>query len=179
MATTTGGGLCVICGKEKRGVKCEGCSQIFCFAHLPVHRQQLSDELTETETNRDIFRQTLNEQTDNPEKHPLIQQINQWENDSIKKIKRTAKECRQLLLQHTTKHIRRIETKLGDLTDQIRYIRKEDDFNEIDLSQLKQKLANLTKELDQPSNVSIQQDSTSLIENISVALASRKFVNHI
>jgi chromosome segregation ATPase len=178
MATPTGRGECKICGKERRAVKCEGCSQIFCFDHLPVHRQQLSDELNEIETNRDIFRQTLNEQTDNPEKHSLIQQINQWEKDSIQKIIRTAKECRQLLLQHTTEDIHRIETKLADLTDQIRQIRKEDDFNEIDLSRLKQKLTQLAKELDQPSNVSIQRDST-LIKNISVALSSRKFVYHI
>jgi hypothetical protein len=179
MATPTGRGECKICGKERRAVKCEGCSQIFCFDHLPVHRQQLSDELNEIETNRDIFRQTLNEHTDNPEKHSLIQQIDQWEKDSIKKIKRTAKECRQLLLQHSTENIYRIEAKLADLTEQIRQIRKEDDFNEIDLRQFKQKLVKLTKQLDQPSNVSILQDSTSLIKNISVALSSRKFVYHI
>jgi hypothetical protein len=179
MATPTAKGLCVICSKEKRGVKCEGCSQMFCFEHLPVHLQQLSAELDEIEMNRDIFRQTLNEQTNDPKNYSLIKQIDRWEEESIKRIQKTAKECRQLLSQQATQHIHRIEVNLTELTTQMRKIRKENDFNEIDLSQFKQKLAKLRKELDQPSNVSIQQDSTSLIKNISVALSSRKFVYHI
>ena len=43
----------------------------------------------------------------------------------------------------------------------------------------KQKLTQLTKELDKPSNISIQQDSTSFINKISVVVSSRKFVYHI
>jgi hypothetical protein len=179
MATATARGLCVICGKEKRGVKCEGCSQMFCFEHLPVHLQQLSAELDEIEINRDIFRQTLNEQINDPKNYSLIKQIDRWEEESIKRIQQTAKECRQLLSQQTTQHIPKIEVNLIKLTAQMRQIRKENDFNEIDLSQFKQKLAKLTKELDQPSNVSIQQDSTSLIKNISVVIFTRKCVYHI
>jgi hypothetical protein len=179
MATPTGRGVCVTCSKEKRGVKCEGCSQMFCFEHLPVHLQQLSDELDKIEMNRDVFRQTLNEQINDPKNYSLIKQIDRWEEESIKRIQQTAKQCRQLLSQQTSQHIHEIEVNLTELTAQMRQIRKENDFNEIDLSQFKQKLTQLAKELDQPSSISIQQDSTSLIKNISVALSSRKFVNHI
>jgi hypothetical protein len=69
MAIATGKGRCITCGKEKRAVKCEGCSQLFCFDHLPDHRQELSIQLDHIEVQRDIFRQTLNEQTNNPNKH--------------------------------------------------------------------------------------------------------------
>ena len=47
------------------------------------------------------FRQTLTEQTTNPQKHSLIQQIDKWEQDSINKIQQTAEEARQLVFKHT------------------------------------------------------------------------------
>jgi phage regulator Rha-like protein len=179
MATATGKGRCVICGKEKRAVRCEGCSQLFCFDHLPDHRQELSIQLDEIEVNRDLLRQTITEQTTNPKKHSLIKQIDQWEEDSIKIIQQTAKGCRQLVLQHTAKHIDQIEVNLVKLTDGLRQTRQENDFNEIDLRELKQKLTQLAEELDKPSNVSIQQNSASLINKISVVVSSRKCLNYI
>ena len=65
--------------------------QIFCFNHLTDHRQELSQQLDEIEINRDIFRQTLNEQINNPKKHSLIKQIDQWEEDSIEKFNKQQK----------------------------------------------------------------------------------------
>ena len=124
MATETAKSQCITCGKNKRAVKCEGCSQIFCFNHIADHQQELSRQLDEIEINRDIFRQTLNEQKNNPERHPLIKQIDQWEEDSIRKIQQTAKKCRHLLFQHTTEHINRLEISLAELTSRLREIVK-------------------------------------------------------
>jgi hypothetical protein len=173
---TTGKGRCITCDKEKSAVKCEGCSQIFCFDHLPNHRQELSVQLDQIELNRDLFRQTLNEQMNNSKKHSLIKEIDQWEEDSIKLIQQTANECRQVLRQHTNQHFNQIETNLTILTDQLRRTRQENDFNEIELNEFKQKLTQLAKQLDKPSNVSLQQGSASFINKISVVVASRKFI---
>jgi len=54
----------------------------------------------------------------------------------------------------------------------LRQSREENDFNEIDLTQFKQKWTQLQKELDKPSNISIQQNSTSFINRISVVVSS-------
>jgi chromosome segregation ATPase len=91
-------------------------------------------------------------------------------------IEQTAKECRESLFEHTSKSINQIEINLAKLTDQMRQIRKENDFNEIDLNQLKNKLTQLAKELEKPANVSVQQESKSLINKISIVVSSRKFV---
>jgi hypothetical protein len=179
MATATGKSRCITCGKEKSAVRCEGCLKTFCFSHLNEHRQELSVQLDDIEVKRDLFRQTLTEQTKNPNKHSLIKQIDQWEQDSMRKIQQTAKECRELILQHTTGHIHQIEVDFTKLTDQLRETRQENDFNEIDLRQLRQKLTELAEKLDKPSNISIQQDSASLINKISVVASSRKFINYI
>ncbi|CAF4164744.1 unnamed protein product [Rotaria sordida] len=145
MATIAGKARCIICDKEKRTVKCEGCSQMFCYIHLPVHHQELSQQLDEIEQNRDLFRQTLSQHADDTKQHSLIKQIDQWEEDSIKKSNKQQKRG-----------------NLAALTDQLKHIRQENDFNELDLSHLKEKLTQLAEELYQPPNVSIQQDSASL-----------------
>jgi chromosome segregation ATPase len=172
MATAAGKARCVTCGKEKSSYKCGGCSREFCFNHLADHKQELSKQFDEIEVNRDLFRQTLTEQTTNPQKHALIQQIDQWERDSIKKIRQTADEARQLALENTVRHITELETKLNELTDQLRQSRQENDFNEIDLHQFQEELVRLTKALAKPSNVSIRQDSTPLIARIFIDVTS-------
>ncbi len=86
MTTATGKSRCITCGKEKSAVRCEGCLQTFCFSHLNDHRQELSVQFDDIEVNRDLLRQILIEQTTNPNNHSLIKQIDQWEEDSIRKI---------------------------------------------------------------------------------------------
>ncbi|CAF3956265.1 unnamed protein product, partial [Rotaria sordida] len=172
MATGTSKVRCSGCDKEKRRVvKCDGCSRLFCDHCLPRHHQELSEELDEIETSRNLFRQALNEQIQDSKNHLLIKQIDQWEEDSIRKIKQTAHECRHLVHQHTAEHIAQIEVNLTKLTDKLKETRQENDFNEIDLNELKNALTKLTKELDEPPNVSIKQEDTALIKQISVVVS--------
>ena len=89
MATTNGKTRCVICDKEKATLRCGGCLQEFCYKHLGDHRQNLNKQLDEIEVNRDLLRQTINEQTANPKINSLIEQIDKWEEDSIRKIQQT------------------------------------------------------------------------------------------
>jgi chromosome segregation ATPase len=176
MSTATGKTHCATCEKEKVAYKCEGCSQDFCLNHLNDHHQLLIQQLDDVDNQRNIFRQILTEQTKNLQKHFLIQQINQWENDSINKIKQTADVARQLILQHAGKHINRIEIRLTKLTEELKRIRKEDDFTEVHLNELKQKLKQLEEQLNNPPNVSIEQEnSSSFINKISVLISSGKY----
>ncbi|CAF1619818.1 unnamed protein product [Adineta ricciae] len=172
MASGNGKSRCFTCGKEKRAVRCEGCLQVFCYDHLTDHRQELNKQLDHIEHTRDLFRQTLNEQMNHPQIHLLVKQIDQWEEDSIKTVQQTASECRQLLVQHTTKNVHNIEVNLAKLSDHLKRIRSENDFNEVDLSQFNQKLKQLAEKLDKLCNVSIQQDPTPLIHKISVVVSS-------
>ncbi|CAF0903670.1 unnamed protein product, partial [Rotaria sordida] len=162
MATATDAARCVICKKVKSTVRCEGCSQMFCYSHLPVHHQELSQQLNEIEQNRDLLKQTLIQQTTDLQQL-LIKQIDQWEKDSINKIQQTAKEYRQLLFHHIAKQFTHIEDNLAILTVQSKHIRQENDSNEINLRHMKRKLTQLSEELHHLSNISIQQDSASLI----------------
>ncbi len=174
MATATSRARCITCGKEKVAYKCEGCSQQFCFNHLGEHRQQLGKQLDEIEVHRDLLQQTLIQYTTESQEHPLIQQINQWEQDSITKIQQTAQEAKQLLSKHANKHINQIDEKLNRLTNQLKLSRQEDDIIETDLQKWKEELQQMAEELTKPLNIIIQRSSTSLINKIYVDIASRK-----
>ncbi len=57
---------------------------------------------------------------------------------------------------------------------------EENDFNEIDLREFKRILMQLTEELDKPWNISVQRDSASFINKITVVvLSSRECVEYI
>ncbi|CAF1163061.1 unnamed protein product [Adineta ricciae] len=161
---------CITCDKEKRAVRCEGCLQLFCYEHFTDHRQYLSQQLDVIEANRDLFRQTFNEQGSQPHvSHPqaylLIKQIDQWEEESIKLVQQTASECRQLLIQLTTKNTNQTETSLAKLTEEIRKSRKENDYNEIDLKKFDEQLKQLAAELEKPTHITVQQTSVPLTQN--------------
>lgn len=171
MATSsTGRSRCVICEKEKSAVRCEGCLQIFCRTHFNNHCEQLSQQLDEIELSRDLFRQSFNEQINDPEKHVLIRQIERWRKQSIDLIEKTAKQCREELLEHVNGHFKRIEGNLSKLTEEMRNVRKENDFNESDLKSLKEKLMKLEKDLETIGNVCLEHDSSAFIKKISVVV---------
>lgn len=175
MATTISKTYCVTCGKDKVAYKCEGCLQTFCINHLSDHHRELGLQLDGIEDKRNLVRQILTEYTKNPQQHALIQQINQWEHESINKIRQTADKARQLLAQYVTEHINEMEVKLAELTRQLKVTRQENDFNELHVNQFNQQLKQLEEQLNKQSNISIRQDSSSFIGRISVVTPFGKY----
>jgi chromosome segregation ATPase len=173
MATVTSKIHCVTCKKEKVTYKCEGCAQKFCLNHLVNHHQLLIKQLDEIENQQNLFRQLLSEQSDDQQKHSLIQQINQWEKNSIQKIQQMADEVRQVVIEHASKHMKEIEIRLTKLTEELKLIRQEDDFNEIHLNQLKEKLNQLEEQFKKPSRtIIVEENSSAFINEISVFITS-------
>jgi hypothetical protein len=166
MATAAGKARCMTCRKEKSTVRCDGCSQSFCYNHFEDHRQQLNQQVDGIEVSCDLLRKMLMEQTMKPEKHALIQQIDQWEHDSLDRIRQTAEETRQLLLKDIDRHFTDTEVKLNELTIQIRISRDENNFFETDLEQWEEQLTRLKEELNKPSTITLTSDSTPLVTKI-------------
>ncbi|CAF1412769.1 unnamed protein product [Adineta steineri] len=179
MATSTNKLLCVKFEKVRATSKCAGCSHDYCYDHLQDHRQELNVQLDHIGNNHNHFRQRLNKYINNSQIHAFTQQIDQWEKESINKIQQKANECRELLKKHINENIHQIEINLNKQTDQLRNIVKENDFNEIDLNELNEKLKELERQLHQPSNISIQKNSTSsFINEITVVTSSDESIGH-
>ncbi|CAF0819241.1 unnamed protein product [Adineta ricciae] len=172
MSSVSGKSRCIICDKEKRAVRCEGCLQLFCYDHLTDHRQELNKQLDLIERTRDLFRQTLSEQLTHPQIALYAKQIDQWEDESVRVVRQAAVECRQLLVEHTAKNVHNIEANLAALSDHLKRIRQENDFNEVDLDMFKQKLKRLGEKLQNLPHISISQDPAPLIYRFSATLSN-------
>ena len=98
----------------------------------------------------------------------MIEQINQWEKNSIKTIEQTADEVRQLVVRHATEYFKEIQIKLTEFTDELRQVQEEEDYNEIHLNELKQALDRLEEQFN-TSTISIQEEnSSSFIKKIFI-----------
>ncbi len=170
---------CSICNHEEETYMCRGCSETFCFKHLEDHRETIHKEFNQIEDDYNLFRQTLNGQKDDQKIRLLIQQIDEWQEDSINKIKQTAEACKQRLIKSTNEYLNDINSKLDTLTDEIKEIRKKNAFNEIHLSQLKENLNKLKGKLDKQPNVSIEQQPSALINKIFITKPFHKGNNII
>jgi chromosome segregation ATPase len=170
MATANVTTQCISCKKVTRRFNCGGCSQKFCFDCLTKHLQELKKDLNVIENDHDQFRQIFNDHKKDTKERSLIQQVDQWEEDSINKIKQTAQQCRQTVINYKNIFIINIENKLNEITKQIKQFTQENQFNEIDLEELKEKLRILKEEIDKPPNISIQQQSSTFINRIFLIL---------
>ena len=175
--TETSRNYCRLCEKEKATYKCDGCSKRFCRQHLKDHENELELELDQIENERNTFRQTLSDQIEQPNKHDFIQQINQWEQRSINRIQQIAEENRKLILKLMNKHFEKIEIDLNLFTNEIKEIRQESDFNELNLIDLRNKLERLQEQLTNPANISVREgDFSSFINTIYVDIEHRKLI---
>jgi chromosome segregation ATPase len=166
MATKNIKSHCSICNDEQDTYECKGCLTIFCFNHLTHHREMINQEFIQIEHQLNSFRQKLDDQKENPNHYSLIRQINQWENESINRIKQTAQQCRDEI----NKYLIKIENKFNELTQKTKEIRKQNKINEINSKQIQEKLNKLNKEFEKPKNVSIEQKSSTFIHQIFVRI---------
>ncbi|CAF0890073.1 unnamed protein product [Adineta steineri] len=169
--------LCFICNEEKITHPCKGCSKEFCFKDLAEHKQILNDELDHIVNEYNEFEKTIDEQKQNPSNHLLMKKIDQWEINSIEKIKEKAQHWREVVLEYSPTLISDIEKKFNDLMEQIKQIREENEFNEINLSYLKNQLKKITDELNNPSSISLQQNSKLFINDISIFISNKPNLN--
>lgn len=68
----------------------------------------------------DQIRQILHDQTKNPDHHPLMKQIDQWENVSIEKIHSAADDARQQLMKSINNHMSQMKEQIERLTQQLK-----------------------------------------------------------
>jgi hypothetical protein len=143
------------------------------MTHYNSHRRLLREEITEIIGEQHQFQDTLQQQIINPELHPFIKQIDEWEKESIEKIQRRARELRQQLFQLTTTLRNQLSQKFEQLSEQLIDGQTYDGFIETDLCRWKQILNDLKANLTSPSTIAINQYiSTPLIQNIYVVITA-------
>jgi hypothetical protein len=159
-----------MCGKAMGNFTCRGCDQDFCTPHAYEHRQKLGGDMDKVMLKHDQLQENLVECTNNPFSHPLMKQIDKWEEESINKIRQIASESRNQLQNVVTKWKDIITERLKPITGELKSFRANDTFVESDLDTWNAKLEKLNNDLFAPPTVKIvkETEDTSYINKLLV-----------
>ncbi len=146
---------CTICGKTGL-FTCRGCARDFCIPDASKHRQTLNQQMDEVTLDHDQLRQTISEYTSEPHHHPLIKQVDEWEQTSVDKIHQAANDVRRQILMNVEKHTTRITKTLERVKQELSKAHDDEEYFETDLEQWKKKLDTMKKELAEPSTINIR-----------------------
>lgn len=155
MASTATKPLCVTCNKRAGIAICPGCEHRFCNTHWTEHRQTLSHRMDKIVQDRDVLKQDLYRDEG---AHPLLSRVDQWENQSIQTIQSAADQARNDIRQWIQETKVSLGKSMENLTQELQASRGEDEFTEIDLKRLEERLAELRRMLQNPSAVNIEDN---------------------
>ncbi|CAF4729562.1 unnamed protein product, partial [Rotaria sp. Silwood2] len=140
------------------------------------HRHELSEQLNTIEDQFNELKIRIAGQNVKQQKHELMKQIDEWEYESIEKIRQVANEVRRELSLSVTKVVTDLDFKLNRLTEQIVKFRKDEDIAETDIQVFNEELQRLKTNLKNPLNFKIKRDSTSFINKIHLGIKGKSYV---
>lgn len=155
MATDISKKTCAKCVKGSGIVTCDGCYQSFCNKHLADHRQEILGELNQINENVKRFEQQLVVENDPA---PIYSAVDQWETDSIEKIRRQAQIYRDEIKQLTNKTINDFHKYTKRIQSTIQSNKDKNDFTEVDVTNANQQLDALKQLLNDPFPISVGSD---------------------
>jgi hypothetical protein len=149
--------LCSVCGKVPSLSYCDGCQRVFCMDHAEQHRVDLSNLLDKIIFEHGQCKETIIQYTEESNSHPLIKQINEWENQSIEKIHQTAIDARKQVLNAFKQFASNAIITMKNLTEELTKAQNAENFFETDIRQWMDTLIKIKKELDKPPTINIQK----------------------
>ncbi|CAF0921738.1 unnamed protein product [Didymodactylos carnosus] len=129
---------------------CRGCKKMFCEDHFTQHRQQLAVQLDKVIYDHDIIQQELTSSTSpttNLNNIRAFTEIDQWEKETIKKVKAAAQEARFKALQLSSRTMNDIKTKFELVSKTIRVKKGAKSYAEPDLNRWEQELEEINQDL--------------------------------
>ncbi|CAF0828768.1 unnamed protein product [Adineta ricciae] len=106
-------------------VKCHACGHLCASPpNMAPNESALNEQLDWLTVDHDDLRQDILEQSSRPKYHPSMSIIDHWEQESIKRIQRTAYLARQALIHALDEHMLKIEKILQSLTPKLRHARQ-------------------------------------------------------
>ncbi|CAF4646945.1 unnamed protein product, partial [Rotaria socialis] len=146
---------------------CLGCPEIlYCSSHHKQHRDHLNVKLLKVADNCNQFLEEIQILIHDPQQHTLMKTIDEWEIQSIEKIRRLAHETREELLPYIKNFIPRVEMQLTSLNTEVRQNLDDCDFMDTDIDNWTEELQKLKALLKGPPDITVRQDSTKFISMI-------------
>jgi anaerobic selenocysteine-containing dehydrogenase len=133
---------CSICEKSKGTCLCVGCKTYFCETHF--------NELDELVEDRNDLQDKINNIPKHSKSNDLhLAQIDEWEQKTIEKIKQAAEQARQKVSQTMNFKRDQMKKQFEKMSQELIQYRETKDFDEQDLTQLKQAMHQLHEDLKQ------------------------------
>lgn len=156
---------CVKCQKRQGQALCGGCEQWFCMKHLYAHRDELSQKMEDLIPKHDQIQENLIDETGGFDQHPLMLDVDRWEETSIQKIQQTATEIREQLRKSLGRTKRQIRESLRPITQELNENRETENYSETELQAWLNQLEVLKEELERPSWFELRhhEDESTLI----------------
>jgi hypothetical protein len=150
---------CSKCGSNGWVFPCEGCQASFCVKHAPEHRQELDFQLKHIQGDLKIL-QNIHSQHEECQDHPLLSQIDVWEQDTIAKINQTAQIARDELRKLIDESNDRKKKMFKEFHEQLQTGRQTEQYTEIELEQWKKQLIDIKNQMETPSDIELIPDKT-------------------
>ncbi|CAF1181073.1 unnamed protein product [Adineta ricciae] len=153
---------CTACGKMVGVFACRGCSGNFCLSHTKDHRDHLQRSLNDIIHDYEQIKRNLNGQTAEQRRTSLVEQINEWEQESIKKVRELAADVRQELEITVERRTNNLKEKLDLLKQQFDKAQQDGGYYENDLKEWSSKLTELQRTYIDQEILKIDEESHSL-----------------
>ncbi|CAF3792690.1 unnamed protein product [Rotaria sp. Silwood1] len=151
MATDNESTLCSICSKPSAKSFCIGCKKYFCRKDFKEHEQQLSmtfdNEIVRSHDELLDLIQKL-EKSNYLSLH-IFDQIEQWKQITINKVKKAADKAQHELTQLIENRKILIIKQLEPITKEIRSLREEENIVETDIDRLRKKINDMRQKLEE------------------------------
>jgi len=134
---------------------CDGCQKRYCRPHFNEHHQELVQWMENITQDRNKLKEEIDGDCND---HPLMSQIDQWEEKAIETIRTVAKQARAEIKQCVRKNKDTLEKKVEDLTEELKRRREDDDYAEKELERWEKQLKDLRDNFEKPSSMKLEED---------------------
>ena len=137
-------------------------------------------ELDRIVEERNRLQEAMNNETSrNDETSPLLEQIDQWQRNTIAKVKEVAAQVRQQTIDLLNRKQTKISEEFKSFSQQLVKLRESENYVEHDLRQLNQKIAQFQQDIEQstqPVSIVLHTDQNDKIQWGSLIYVEEKQV---
>ena len=161
---------CTTCRQAAGVFTCRGCSKVFCLNHTNEHRRMLEKEMNGIILSHDHLKRHITSEQADQYYQRLLEDIDQWERQSIEIIRHTAADTREQLAMIRRENYDHANEKLTQLYSQLTKAQYDGGFFENELKQWKHSIDKLRHNLLKQENIEISSDNciNPFISKISI-----------
>jgi len=159
---------CSTCQKPTGIMHCTGCDAHFCSKDFRTHRDTLFKEMDKIVEERNVLQAKISQTTQTSDsRHPLIEQIDEWEKTTIRKVQETAEQTREQVHKALSSKRVKITNEFKSFSQKLADLKETEDFVEHDLARLKQMIQQLHQDLqklNQPVTIELCTEQSDQIQ---------------